>query len=116
MIFNTEDRLQAYCVKWFNNEYPAWRGLLFAIPNGGLRDKRTANLLVATGVVAGVSDLCLIMPEGKTVWIETKLPYNDKSNAQEIWERKIMERGHIYLVYKSFEEFKNIIWQIIGKY
>jgi hypothetical protein len=47
---------------------------LFAIPNGGRRDKREAALMKAEGVKAGVSDLFLPIPRGGYCgfWIELK--------------------------------------------
>ena len=60
-------------------------GLLFAIPNGGKRDKATAGKLKAEGVKAGVPDMCLPVSNGKYhgLFIELKVGENnptDKSN------------------------------------
>lgn len=38
---------------------------VFAIPNGGLRSKRTAAMLKAEGVKAGVPDLFIPLPRGE---------------------------------------------------
>ena len=51
-----EHRLQCSCVSWFNSRYPKLKGLLYAVPNGGRRDKVTASKLKQEGVVAGVCD------------------------------------------------------------
>jgi len=50
--------------------------LLFAIPNGGLRDKITAARLKAAGVRAGVPDTFLPVPRGPWhgLFIELKKP------------------------------------------
>lgn len=49
---------------WANlnlNLYPQLKWM-FAVPNGGYRDKRTAGKLKATGVKAGVPDIWLPVP------------------------------------------------------
>ena len=55
--------------------------LLFAIPNGGARDARTAAKMKAEGVRPGVPDVCLPVartgPDGRTygaLWLEVKRP------------------------------------------
>lgn len=47
---------------------------LFAVPNGGKRDLRTAARLKAEGVRPGVPDLFLALPRGEAsgLWIELK--------------------------------------------
>ena len=55
-----EDVEQTLLVRWASHH---WLGEhLFAIPNGGLRNKRVATLLKAQGVKPGVSDLMLAVP------------------------------------------------------
>ena len=53
--------------------YPALR-LLYAIPNGGARNKITAAILKREGVRAGVPDICLPVPSGAyhALYIELK--------------------------------------------
>lgn len=68
---NTEDGHQAAIFCHFalpeqQARFPECVKLLFAIPNGGLRDKITAAKLKATGAKAGVSDMCLLVP--RTTW------------------------------------------------
>jgi hypothetical protein len=66
---NTEDGHQAAVFCWAalpatQAKYPELRQLLFAIPNGGFRDKREAAKLKATGTKAGVSDIFLSVSRG----------------------------------------------------
>lgn len=64
-VADSEHDLQVTCVKWFRYNYRAYTQLLFAIPNGGWRNTTTAAKLKAEGVIAGVPDLFLAVPNGK---------------------------------------------------
>ena len=57
-----ESKLQQTCVKWFNYQYMELRGCLFSVPNGGARDAVTGRILKLEGVVSGVSDFILLVP------------------------------------------------------
>src|SRR3990167_6123406 len=67
---NDEERLQRAVVQLLMLAYPdlRWR----AIPNGEYRSPRTAGRLKAMGVQAGVADLHITLPRGRTAWIELK--------------------------------------------
>ncbi len=108
MKFHTEDQFQAWAVKWFSETFPDERGMLFSIPNGG--ERRDPAHWVATGVIAGVADLCLIYDWGTCVWIEMKLPAGVQSPAQRAWEGKVKRRGHEYIIIRTAEHFKQFIW------
>jgi hypothetical protein len=108
MNFSTEDQFQAWAVKWFSETFPDERGMLFSIPNGG--ERRDGWIMKATGVIAGVADLCLIYDWEKCVWIEMKLPHGVQSKAQKDWEWKVKRRGHEYIIIRTAEHFKQFIW------
>ena len=61
---STEHQEQVALVTWFRIRFPLLRMALFAIPNGGLRHIKVAMTLKAEGVIAGVSDLFLMVPRG----------------------------------------------------
>ena len=119
-----EHNIQAACVRWFNLQWPEYRGLLFAIPNGGARSKATAGKLKAEGVVAGVADLILLAPrtraritfEGKVVTvikhalcIEMKTEIGIQSPKQKEWQKKVESHGYRYAVCHSLDEFMDTI-------
>lgn len=119
-----EHNIQAACVRWFNLQWPEYRGLLFAVPNGGARSKATAGKLKAEGVVAGVSDLILLVPrtraritfEGKVVTvikhaicIEMKTEIGIQSPKQKEWQARVEKMGYEYAVCRSLDEFMNTI-------
>ncbi|UJX41715.1 VRR-NUC domain-containing protein [Desulfovibrio sp. JY] len=74
---------------------PALR-MLFAIPNGGKRARKTAGELKAEGVKAGVSDLFLSVACGgyHGLYVEMKAQGGRASDAQKEWIEAA--RGHGY--------------------
>ena len=63
MILSEYD-LQRACVEWFEDKYPEYEKLLFAVPNGATLQGggRTWNVLKTSGCKTGVSDLLLLCP------------------------------------------------------
>ena len=84
------------------------KGRLFAVPNGGKRDARTASKLKEEGVVAGVSDLILLVPNRfyGALLIEMKTTKGKQSKLQSEWEQTITSKGEYkYVVCHSMDEF-----------
>ena len=111
-----EHNIQCACVRWFNYQWPEYRGLLFAVPNGGARSKATAGKLKAEGVVAGVADLILLVPFLQEcvqyfngLCIEMKTSKGKQSQEQKDWECKVMEQGYEYRVIRSLDEFIEVV-------
>lgn len=103
-----EHRIQCSCVRWFNLKYRKLQGRLFAVPNGGKRDARTAAILKEEGVVAGVADLILLIPNRfyGALLIEMKTAKGKQSQAQRQWQKLITERGEYkYIICRSLDEF-----------
>ena len=111
-----EHNIQCACVRWFNYQWPEYRGLLFAVPNGGARSKATAGKLKAEGVVPGVADLILLVPFLQEcvqyfngLCIEMKTSKGKQSQEQKDWECKVMEQGYEYRVIRSLDEFIEVV-------
>lgn len=102
-----ESNLQIHCVRWFGYAHPKYRGLLCAIPNGGARDQITGAILKAEGVVAGVADLILFVPNGSHPYlcIEMKTPKGRQSDAQKKWQKAVESVGAKYVICRSLDEF-----------
>lgn len=68
----TEHAHQKAVFCWAANNFNKWPELqlMFAIPNGGLRDKITAGKLKAEGVKAGVPDIFLPIPKYNAIGME----------------------------------------------
>ena len=117
-----EHNLQCACVRWFNLQWPEYRGLLFAIPNGGARSKATAGKLKAEGVVPGVADLILLVPKwvkanddegwhnlSNALCIEMKTKTGRQSTEQGLWQLKVEQQGYKYAVCHSLDEFMAVV-------
>jgi hypothetical protein len=119
-----EGRMQQAQVNWFRYQYPKLGKLLFAIPNGGKREKKLVKTktgykrislegknLKDQGVTAGVSDLILLVPRKGygALCIENKTEDGEQSNSQEEWQVLAEENGNKYVVIRNIEEFMNVV-------
>lgn len=102
-----ESSLQTACVRWFRCQYPNL--IIYAVPNGGSRNVREAQRLKAEGVLAGVADLVVMLPKGKSLYIEMKVKGNRQTDNQKEFQKKAITLGYIYAVCYTFEEFCSII-------
>lgn len=106
----TESQLQQQLIIFENNTYSIKNeSVIFAIPNGGTRNILEAKLLKATGVMAGVSDLILII-KNKIYFIELKAEKGIQSDQQKIFESKVSDLGFEYLIFRSLEQYK--LWRV----
>lgn len=108
---HNEHELQKACVRWFRLAYPEYAYCLFAVPNGGFRNATEAKRLKAEGVIAGVSDLILLVPrQGKgALCIEMKTHTGVQRESQKIWQSEMERNGNMYLVVRCFEDFVKAI-------
>lgn len=111
-----EDLEQATLIQWCNLQSCKYSELkmIFAIPNGGYRNKAEARKLKATGTKSGVPDLFLAVPRnGKYgLFIEMKVGRNKCTDNQKKWIRNLLEQGYEVKVCYSCEE----AIQVIKKY
>ena len=103
-----ESELQRNCVTWFRLCYPALRLNLFAVPNGGRRNRVEASIMKAEGVVAGVADLLLLYPSlgYHGLCIEMKTPKGYQRDTQKEWQRAVEEHCYKYIIVRSFDQFR----------
>lgn len=106
-----EHRIQCACVRWFRLKYSSLYHLLFAVPNGGVRDKVTGAKMKAEGVLAGVADLILLVPNARYhgLCIEMKTKTGRQSDSQKIWETHVVGQGYRYAVCRSLDDFMTTI-------
>ena len=102
-----EHRLQVSCVRLFRMNHPHLSSLLIAVPNGGRRDAVTGAKLKAEGVVAGVSDLLLLVARGgfHGLCIEMKTPKGRQQDTQREWQKAVEAQGFRYALCRSVDEF-----------
>lgn len=102
-----ESRIQQACVKWFRLQYPHLWQLLFAVPNGGKRDGLQGVILQREGVVAGVSDLILLVPSKgyHGLCIEMKTQTGTHRQRQVEWQHEVERVGYRYVLCRSIESF-----------
>ena len=93
-MVSRESIVQQGAVKWFNLQYPQYRGLLVHIPNEGRRTIKVINgrpvciggaKLKAEGLVKGGADLVLFIPNKyfHGLCLETKVELFDYSTGKE---------------------------------
>lgn len=106
---------QAAVVRWARMQrtiYPALR-LLYAVPNGGARNKVTAWKLKQEGVVSGVPDLCLPAARGPFhgLYVEMKDTRKNArtSKEQREWIDALIVEGYAAEVCVGFDDARETI-------
>ena len=128
--------MQQGAVKWFNLQYPQYRGLLVHIPNEGRRTIKVINgrpvciggaRLKAEGMVKGAADLVLFVPNKyfHALCLETKVELFDYSSGKEKktktyqspeqkeWQALVESQGYRYEVYRNIDEFRKIVLEYL---
>ena len=106
-----ESKLQKACITWFRLQFPEFKEILFAVPNGGARGKIEACIMKAEGVTAGVADLILLTPKKGfgSLCIEMKVGKGKQSDSQANWQKKAERHGNKYVLCRNVNEFMNQI-------
>ena len=135
-MVSRESIVQQGAVKWFNLQYPQYRGLLVHIPNEGRRTIKVINgrpvcvggaKLKAEGLVKGAADLVLFIPNKyfHGLCLETKVELFDYSTGKEKktktyqspeqkeWQALVESQGYRYEVYHNIDEFRKIVLEYL---
>jgi hypothetical protein len=108
-IVQNEDYEQMMFVQWMKRNYPEHR--IFAIPNGGLRNKSVAMKIKICGGASGVPDL---MIASLKLFIEMKRVKGGFVSAeQKDWINYLNSVGYRAEVCKGFEHAKSLILSIL---
>jgi hypothetical protein len=101
--------------EYMKGQIPALR-MLFAIPNGGSRHKLEAVNLKASGVKAGVPDICLPVPnqDYHGLFIEMKWGSNKPQQEQREWIERLEDNGYKVALCYSAEAAVKIICKYLG--
>ena len=97
-------------ISYFENTYPELKRL-FAIPNGGHRNKIVGAKLKAEGVKRGVPDLFLPVSRGKFhgMFIEMKAGRNTPSPEQREWIDVLKRNGYLAIMEYSAQDAFNAL-------
>ena len=82
---------------------------IICIPNGGYRREAEAARLKKMGVLAGASDLVLMLPEGKVLWVELKTKTGTQDPNQIRFQETCEKLGHKYVLIRSLEEYISLL-------
>jgi len=111
----TEDNLQADCHLWLNNNYGLKhhnpRIIGFSVPNGGLRNSFEAAKLKATGLRPGVADYIILLPAGRTLFVEFKIDRGVQSPIQLEFQQSVESLGFEYKIIRTLEAFKELVYE-----
>ena len=115
---HAESEIQRSCVSWFREEFPSHALMLFAVPNGGGRSRVEGAILKGGGVTAGVSDLILLEARGGygalCIEMKTRSKRSGQSDRQREWQAAAEAAGNKYVVARSLEAFKAVIYAYMG--
>ena len=95
---------QVSAVNWFRDTYPGV--LIFAIPNGGMRNPMIAAKMRREGVTPGVPDL--FIPEWR-LFVEMKDIGGRTSKEQREMIAELQRVGYQCEVCQGFEAFKEVV-------
>jgi hypothetical protein len=103
----TEEEDQIALIEWFDWwATPDLKGRLFAVPNGGLRNKVVAAKLKRQGVRTGVPDLMLLTPRHgfAGLVIEMKREVGGRMTADQAdWLDWLAQQNYMTVVCKGFQ-------------
>lgn len=109
----SESEIQQSCIGWFKIFHrELWEdGVLFHIPNEGIRLGGIGSRMKREGIVRGVADICLAVPRQGfgALYIEMKRPDNYQSPEQKRWQKGVEKHGNKYAVAKSLQDFIAIV-------
>ena len=109
-----EAKIQAECVKWFNNNYCLKHHdpqcCIFSVPNEAIQKMawRQISKFKATGLLSGVSDTIVLIP-GKVLFVEFKTVTGRQSKSQAKFQNRVESLGFEYVIIRSVEEFREYI-------
>ena len=100
----SEASLQQSIIIWFRNNYQMHgKGLIFSVPNEATYKNK---IFKNTGVLKGVSDLIVVLPN-ETIFIELKSLKGSQKDFQLVFQESVTKLGHEYYLIRSLDQFKN---------
>ena len=116
----SEDKIQSEIFQWFWNSYCLKnhnpRLLIHSTPNGGSRHLLEAKKLKSTGLVSGIADLTIKLPNSIFIDIEVKTEKGIQSPNQKDVQKILEDMNCNYIIVRSLDDFKMKVIPIINKY
>ena len=112
-----ESQLQIFCMRWFHLQWPALRMLMFHPKNEGHGNRAAGAIAKAEGVVAGVADLVLLVPnaEHHCLCLELKTEKGRQSKTQKEFQKVIEAAGGAYHIVRDIETFVSVVNEYLSK-
>jgi hypothetical protein len=113
-----ENKIQSECVIWYRNNFcrSDLGGVIFSVPNELAGENKVATMQAkAMGLMAGVSDTIVILPNGELFFCEFKDAKGKQSEAQVRFEKLVTGHGFNYHLIRDIETFKKLIYDKTGK-
>jgi hypothetical protein len=102
----SEHSLQTEVIRYLTR-YHVGDVFWFAVPNAGRRTFSAAAKLRAEGMLRGVPDLCIVLPAGRTGWLELKSATGALSDDQKGFRARCRRLDHQYATARTLEEAKD---------
>lgn len=80
-----------------------------SIPNAGKRSLRAGRWMKSEGLYPGAPDICVLLPKGRCIWMETKTARGRQSAHQKSFEERCRQLGHMYVLVRSVEDVTTIL-------
>lgn len=108
---HTESRIQQACVRWFRYQYPHLSTLLFHPKNEGHGDRIAGAIAKAEGVVPGVPDLILALPNAShsMLCLELKTPKGRQSESQKLFQTSVEAATAQYNIIRDIDTFIAVV-------
>lgn len=100
-----EADLQEACVDWFRRTHK--NEVIFYVANELAYDR--ASEMKKRGLLRGVSDLVVLLKDGRALFCELKSDDGKQSREQRAFQLKVERLGFKYYIIKTLEEFKYIV-------
>jgi len=78
-----------------------------AVPNAARRSMGLAARMKKEGMRAGVADICIMLGDGRVVWLELKTAKGKQTSDQLEFQKVCEALGHPYLLAHSLDEAMN---------
>ena len=101
----SEAQLQHHCYRWFCSQFPHDRKYLWMQYNNPRNPVEGAKL-VGMGLQKGIADMCYLAKGNFPYFLELKIEKGKQTPEQAAWQRAVEERGAIYAIVRSIEEFQ----------